>query len=403
MVLSGLERRSAEISSAMARSARERVPEIARVAALDADLPRRLDLMCTAHVQAFIQSARAGHPPDAAELAFMRELGARRSRELFPLEALMHGLRAGQQVLWNEIVAEAGPTADGQSAALALTAHLIDYTDAVGRELERSYIAEQQQRAALSVRARQALLEDALAGRLFASPDGASRAFAAGLEADADYLVAAVGLGRAAPPEAIDSLRATCERLASPSRRSPFVASRAEEVIVVVATAKVGDVRQLLKSAASAVTRTHARAIVAGIGGPCRGVSQLPQACEAALLALRHARRTGGVLVLDDLGVVEYLAGGADPTAHRLGRRHTDPLTAEQERRGNALIHTFPTYIDCDMNVVQTAAALGLHPNTIRHRLDRIESVTGLDTRCVRDAMELAAAIELLHGQTRTR
>ena len=128
----------------------------------------------------------------------------------------------------------------------------------------------------------------------------------------------------------------------------------------------------------------------------------MPQACEAALLALRHARRAGGVVALDDLGVVEYLAGSADPTAHRLARRLTDSLTAEQERRGSALINTFATYLDCDLNVVRAAGVLGLHPNTVRHRLERIGSLTGLDTRCVRDVMDLAAAIQLLHGQIKT-
>lgn len=400
-VLAGLERREAEIAGAMAEAARGRVPEIARVAAVDPGLQRRLELQCAAHVQAFVRSARAGRPVDPAELEFVRELGTRRSRELFPLEALLHGVRTGQQVIWNEVVAEAGPAADGQAVALALTAHLIEYTDAVGRELERSYVTTQAHLAANSMRARQTFLEDALSGRLFASPEGPRRAFAAGFETDADYLVAAIGVGLAAPPEAIDSLCSACEHLASTGRWRSFVVRRGDEVIVVVRSSSAGDVRQLLASAASAMTRGHACPIVAGIGGPCHGVSQMPQACEAALLALRHARRAGGVVVLDDLGVLDYLIGSADPTAHRIARRLTHSLTADEERRGSALIHTFVTYLDCDMNVVRAADVLGLHPNTVRHRLERIDSLTGLDIRCVRDVIELAAAIELLHGRTR--
>jgi hypothetical protein len=124
----------------MARATRERVPEIARVAALDAGLPQLLDLMSAAHVHAFVSSARARRLPRATELAFMRELGAGRLLDLFPLEVLMQGVRAGQLVLWNEILAEAGPTADGQSAALALTAFLIVHTDAVSHQLEQSYV-----------------------------------------------------------------------------------------------------------------------------------------------------------------------------------------------------------------------------------------------------------------------
>src|SRR5215467_3373590 len=71
-VLCGLERRVAEIARGMACAARGQVPEIARVAALDEGLPRRLELQCAAHVQAFVRSAQAGHLADAAELAFVR-------------------------------------------------------------------------------------------------------------------------------------------------------------------------------------------------------------------------------------------------------------------------------------------------------------------------------------------
>jgi sugar diacid utilization regulator len=393
-VLAGLERRSAGIGGAMASAARERVPEIGRVAALDAEFPR-LEVICAAHVKVFVRSARSGRPPGAADLEFVRELGTCRSRDLFPLEALMHGVRAGQQVLWNEIVAEAGPAADGRSAALALTAHLIDYTDRVGQVLEHSYVAAQAQLAAGSALAREAFLEDVLSGRLFTRPEGARRAFAAGFEADADYLVAAVGVQPAAPLEVTDSLHAACERLALPGRRPLLVARRGAHTVVVAASARLADVHQLLASVASAMKAANGCSTVAGVGGPCRGVSQLPQACEAALFALRCARRAGGVVIFDDLGVIEYLTVSADPTARGLARRLSDPLAAEQERRGNALIRTFSTYLDCDMNVVRTAATLGLHPNTIRHRLDRIDSLTGLDTRRVRDVMELATAIGL--------
>jgi len=397
-VLTSLERRSREIGRAMSKATRERVPEIARAAALDSDLSARLDMMCAEHVRAFAHSASSTSRPDESQFGFVRQLGVRRSRDLFPLEALMHGVRAGHQVLWNEIVAEAGPSIEGQSAALALTERLIHYTDAVGHALERSYLDEQQSLAADRALARQALLDDLLSGHLFSRPEGPRRAFAAGFEADADYLVAALGVGQATSTDAADALCSALERLAFARRGWPFTARRGDDVIAVMASAQVDDARKLVRSAATTVTIPDAGPVVAGIGGPCRGVAALPGACEAALLALRHARRGGDVVHLDELRLIDYLVDGADPTARRLGLRRSRPLAEEEQRRGSSLIETFATYIDCDINVARTAGVLGLHPNTIRHRLSRIETLTGLDTRCIRDVIELAAAVEMLRA-----
>jgi len=380
----------------MADSACERVPAIARVGLYDDAFPARLNRLCVEHVLAFVGSAKARRPPAGTELGFVRELGERRAQDLFPLEALMRGLRAGQQVLWNAMVAEAGPGAEGHAAAVALTACLIDYTEAVSCELERSYAERQQLLARTGELARREFFEATLSGRLFAHDDAAGRAATAGFVPDADYVVAAVALrAELADRTGLDLLRAALERRAWADGRPPFVVVRGEHVIVVAATRRISQVAEMVRSAASTIGRGSTDQVVAGVGGPCRGLSEVPRGCEWALLALRHAHGVGGVVVLDDVGVFDYLLSSAGPTARRLSGRRADALLAEDERQGGTLTQTFAAYIDCDLNVVRTAKVLGLHANTIRHRLAKIEGLTGLDSRRVLDVIELAASVGL--------
>jgi sugar diacid utilization regulator len=100
-------------------------------------------------------------------------------------------------------------------------------------------------------------------------------------------------------------------------------------------------------------------------------------------------------VVLDDVSVFDYLLSSADPTARRLSGRRTGALRVQDEREGGTLTQTFAAYIDCDLNVVRTAKVLGLHANTVRHRLAKVGRLTGLDTRRLPDVIELAASVGL--------
>src|SRR5262249_47674418 len=105
-VLAALEPRRGGVGEAMAQPLAQRVRGMVGVEAVDGAFPARLHRLCAEHVRAFVSSGRLRRPPDETELGFVRELGASRAQDLFPLESLMRGLRAGQRVLWSAIVAE---------------------------------------------------------------------------------------------------------------------------------------------------------------------------------------------------------------------------------------------------------------------------------------------------------
>ncbi len=75
------------------------------------------------------------------------------------------------------------------------------------------------------------------------------------------------------------------------------------------------------------------------------------------------------------------------------------PLAAYDARHGTELQRTVMVLLDRDRNVGATARALGVHRNTVIHRIARVEDITGRDLRRVQDLAELwlaAGASELL-------
>jgi hypothetical protein len=398
-VLALLEARAMAIGRAMARACLEGVPAIAGIAAHDHTFPARLSCLCAEHVRVFARSGRTGRPPDEADLAFVRDLGTRRAQDLFPLAALLQGMRLGQRVLWDAIDDVAGP--HGHPVVVALTAHLLDYTHLASYQLEKAYTQAQAQIEATGQQTRLEFFEDALSGRLFARPDGPGQVVALGFEPDATYVVAAVGLAtQPADPGNLAPLRGALEHRAWADGRRPFAITRGEHVVCVAAARHTTPVRNTITTIASGMPAPLGTDLVAGIGGPCQGLAELPRGYEHALLALRHARNVGGIVVLEDVGTFPYLLSSADPTARALSTRRAERLRAEDARCHGLLARTFTVYVDCNLNVIQVANKLGLHPNTIRSRLAKVERLTGLHTRKVTDVMELVTVINLSRALT---
>ena len=133
--------------------------------------------------------------------------------------------------------------------------------------------------------------------------------------------------------------------------------------------------------------------VVAGIGPPAR-LASLPGAFALACRALQTALAFGqeGVFSLSDLSIrpavlVDEALGEA------FAARYLDPL-ADLGRLGAELETTLRTWFDQGMRVEETARALHVHPNTLRHRLHRFEESTGASLRQPSDLIELWWALE---------
>ena len=73
--------------------------------------------------------------------------------------------------------------------------------------------------------------------------------------------------------------------------------------------------------------------------------------------------------------------------------RYLEPLAA-MGRHGGEIEATLRVWLDNGMRIDDTAKALHVHPNTLRHRLRRFEEATGASLRSATEVMELWWALE---------
>ena len=116
--------------------------------------------------------------------------------------------------------------------------------------------------------------------------------------------------------------------------------------------------------------------VVTGIGPPAR-LEALPAAFAMASRALQTAVAFGqeGAFSLADLSIRPAILAD-EALGDAFAARYLEPL-AGLGRLGAELEETLRTWFDQGMRVDDTARALHVHPNTLRHRLRRFEEATG--------------------------
>jgi hypothetical protein len=121
--------------------------------------------------------------------------------------------------------------------------------------------------------------------------------------------------------------------------------------------------------------------------------SAITQARKALALAQRRGRRVGP----DQMSTLDSLLDqlpGAQLAPFR--QQLIDPLTRMDRERGTQHIRTLRAYLDADASLIDTARALYLHTNTVRHRLARIAELTGRDPLHSNDLAAFAIGLHAL-------
>ncbi|GAA2840849.1 PucR family transcriptional regulator [Leucobacter komagatae] len=72
-----------------------------------------------------------------------------------------------------------------------------------------------------------------------------------------------------------------------------------------------------------------------------------------------------------------------------------DTLRDYDERHGAELVASLRRYVDTGFNAREAARLLGVHPNTLRYRLQRAQEITGLDLSRTEDRLLAALQLEL--------
>ncbi|MEU8524907.1 MULTISPECIES: PucR family transcriptional regulator [Streptomyces] len=139
-------------------------------------------------------------------------------------------------------------------------------------------------------------------------------------------------------------------------------------------------------------------ALHAGVSAPVtapEGLNAAPTQARYALAAARTASpsapRVAGLGDLDGLGTL--MAG--IPADVRTVYRDTvlGPLLGAGRGSGAMLLETLEVFLAHDCSWARTAEALHVHVNTVHHRVERIEALTGRDLSRLDNKVDLRAAL----------
>jgi hypothetical protein len=339
---------------------------------------------------------------------FVRTHMRRRASQRFPLEALLLGYRC-MQPLWMEALS--GPpaasashatrnTQDPQHAAWA--AFAAEYTGAVGIVAAAEYVAQTRLSAEVEGDRRNELLSTLVSGYDEADARVARLLKRAGyLEQRLSFCVA---LAQSTDPLEMEN----------PARAQRIVESVAEAVAPLSVRVLVGLRSNLVTAVFSDVRRvsgwtapqaaladrvlprllTLGPAVLIGLSSDQPSTAFIPQGLHEATVALDFASVAERVVPFASLPLRRLLIHrGADYVQAALPPWFAKLREADAQAHG-VLLQSLRALADADMNVQGAARMLGVHPNTVYARIDRVQLLTGQDARRFHDLTHLLLAAD---------
>jgi hypothetical protein len=340
-----------------------------------------------------------GHP--VGDFEFVRKHARRRAEQHFPLEATLHAYRCGHKVFSRRLreatLAAVSSAKEVPQMVAAVADFTIEYTDAISTIVTGAYVAQTRLLAHVAGDQRAELLNILLDG--YDESDGR----VAKVLRDAGYLDTrqsfCVVLAQSVDPAEMlkperarrlaDSIDNTMQT--SPARR--LIDIRNNKVTTVFSAARRASgwtaPTKALAERISAELYTLGNAVLVGVSNDVPSTSQIPTAYRQASLALELADVTHRVVQFSAIPVRLLLLHLAGENLHRISPAWTNDFLAADDKASGDLVASLRAYADADMNVLNAAQKLSVHPNTIYARFQRLRDITGLDARCYHALTEL--------------
>jgi hypothetical protein len=311
--------------------------------------------------------------------------GSKRAAAGVPLPAVMDAYRIASHHLWDAVMQIATTQPDFSTDVLIqATTRIWDIQDAYTDAMTSAYRQQTTHQVLEDEAERAALTEALLDGRTLTDYTVWEVAQLLRLPISGPYVVIAAicpTVGKQALPGITSKLRAA--DIFSAWRLLPDI----QVGIAHVSTeSKREKVVQLLERLAT--TRV-------GVSPPFNDLTDTAQALRYARVALNtQSSRTGGVAVFEDslLAVAAVSAPEVTKKVAAIILGQFDDLSSEEKR---VLFETFRAWIANKGLVDDAASQLHCHPNTVRHRLHRIEERTGRSLAVPDQLAELCLALEV--------
>jgi hypothetical protein len=317
-----------------------------------------------------------------------RENGRLRARAGVPLAAVMEAYRVAARFLWDCLAETAARSAVPAEVTVRAASEMWTVLDTYTQQMADGYRDELTVQALSREQQRSAVVQALLEGRL-TEAGSSDNATLLGLPSQGPYVVIAArvpGIGRRAVPDAESILRTIgmasswqlLHDLEVGIAHLPDPAHRPERD-------QIDRLTELLGSS----THSHA------------GISPLYDDLGNSATALRLAR----IALLSTFDGQRVTAFERDPLAvavasapevmQRIARTVLGTLDQVPSVQRALLLETFGVWLDSRGSADRAAAALFCHPNTVRHRLRRLEALTGRTIADPRQTAELSLAFEI--------
>jgi hypothetical protein len=317
-----------------------------------------------------------------------RENGRRRARAGVPLTAVLEAYRVGARCMWDHLAEIAARPAVAANVMGRAASEMWQVLDIFSQEMAEGYRDELTAQVVVQEEGRSTLVQALLEGRI----DDVNLWEAADtlrLSPRGPYVVVAAQvpvIGRHAFPRietALDGL----------GIRSAWRLQYDVEVGIACLPRPESQLDRL----ASALAERSEGCL--GISPPYDDLRTTRQALQRARIALRGAY-SGQRVVFFDRSPLAVAAAGTPEVMERLAATIFSGLDALAPAERSTLLDTFGVWLDSKGSAQRTAELLFCHPNTIRHRIRRLERHTGRSTADPRALAELALAFEVTRRTT---
>jgi sugar diacid utilization regulator len=208
-------------------------------------------------------------------------------------------------------------------------------------------------------------------------------------------IVARVEQAAGAIGDALQATRDVLEGSLALGSARPLVAIRQGEVVAIAAGTSARHAAARLRMLRRRVLDAHAADVHFGVSIPMTGFASVQRAYQDAALSLSYSSAARPIVSLADLSALECALLGADAATREVIGSKGNALHALPDSDRAAAIELVRAFSDADLNVSRAAHALGVHPNTVRYRLDRVAATTGHDPRTFAGLVELLCVAEL--------
>ena len=366
------------------------------------DVIPELEQHLEAHVREVCRLLGGGLPGD---LAFVREHAERRAAQKFPLDALLQSDRILHRVLSTRVRDAALEVADESAhvrrVVAAVTDFVIEYTGNAGTLITSEYVHHTRRLAEAEADRRSALLDTLLDGYDEADQAAAALLRRGGyLQQRQSYCVA---LAHSVDPREMESAPraqrmadAIAEALEPVGVRS-IIGIRDNHVVAILSGTRrtsgwTAPQSTIADRVYPALRRVGPAALI-GLSNDAPSTSHIPKAANEARLALDLTSVSNRVARYCDISLRQMLITHARDAAPASQPDWAEKLIAADKR--GALAATLRSYADCNMNAQKTALLLGIHPNTVYSRIQKIEDITGMNALQFHALSELLLALDL--------